>query len=77
MNFKTATDLLGQAITHHELADKLGVHVQRIRQARLDPNADGYRKPPEAWASAVIELARNRGGELAKLADELEAENGS
>lgn len=72
MGFKEATDALNAAVTHEDLARELGVSVQRIRQARLDPASAGYRPPPAGWEAAVAKLARERGGELAKLAKRLE-----
>ena len=32
-----------------------------------------YRSPPPGWEKAVAKLARKKGGELVKLAEELEA----
>ena len=43
-----------------------------IRQARLDPASSSYRRPPAGWESAIAKLARERAGELVKLAEELE-----
>ena len=54
----------------------IGVEVgrvpQTIRRARLDPETRGYRPPPTGWEKAIANLARERAGELVKLAEELE-----
>lgn len=36
------------------------IKPQTIRQARLDPETDGYRSPPDGWRSVVARLARER-----------------
>lgn len=71
MTFQEATDQLAGRVTHEELAEELGVSVQAIRQARLDPSANGYRRPPDGWEAAVAKLATKRGGELKALAKAL------
>ena len=43
-----------------------------VRQARLDPTNDGFRKPPDAWPVTVAKLARERARALMELAEELE-----
>ena len=70
--FKQATDALG--IPAPELALHFRVGAQSIRQMRMDPGSDGYRSPPDGWELVVAKLARQRGGELVKLADQLEGE---
>lgn len=55
-----------------DVADAAGVSYGLMRQARLDPDASSYRRPPEGWESAVARLARARAAELGKLAEELE-----
>lgn len=69
--FREATDLLG--LSMEELADALGgISKQSVKQARLDPSASGYRSPPSGWETVVAKLARERGGELERLAEDLE-----
>lgn len=69
-SFKHATDLL--CLSSPELAQIFKANAQTIRQARLDPTNAGYRRPPDGWEKKLAELARARGGELVKLAEELE-----
>jgi len=45
----------------------------RPRGARLDPEGSSFRRPPDGWEKAIAKLARERAGELAKLAEELES----
>ena len=68
--FKTATDLV--CLTAPEAAKLLGSTVSSIRQARLGTEKAGHRRPPQGWQKAIAKLARERAGELVKLAEELE-----
>lgn len=60
MNFKSATDIVIQPVRLPQLARELGVSEAAVRQARLQPNARAYRKPPENWQRAVIRIAEAR-----------------
>ena len=73
MDFKTATDrAIGACITLQDIADAASVSHNSIRRARLKPNGNSYRTPPDAWESAIAKLARERAAELVKLAEKLE-----
>lgn len=72
MDFRAATDRLTPAVTLADLSAELGMSDAAVRQARLDPESPSYRTPPPGWQGAIIKLARERGGELVKLAEELE-----
>ena len=72
MDFKAATDRMIPAITLADLSAELGMSVAAVRQARLDPAGSSYRTPPVGWQKAIAKLCRKRGGELVKLAEELE-----
>lgn len=74
MDFIAATDQLSRKVSHEDLAGELGVSLAAIRQARMDPDSDGYRRPPDGWKAAVAGLARRRAGELLELAAHLEGE---
>ena len=69
--FKMATDLV--CLTAPEAAKLLGSTVSSVRQARLGTEKAGHRRPPAGWEQAIAKLARERAGELVKLAEELEA----
>jgi hypothetical protein len=71
MDFREATDALFERVTHEALAEKLGVSVASIRQARLDPKALAVRSPPEGWAEAVAALATERERHYRRLAQKL------
>ncbi len=71
--FKRATDRLIGTISLADLAQELGVSHGLLRQARLSTSASSYRSPPAGWEKAVAKLARERGGALIRLADEMEA----
>lgn len=73
MDFKKATDLLCEPITHEELAKALGAKLPSVRQARLDPSANAYRSPPGGWQAIVVKLAEAKAKRLMKLADQLRA----
>ena len=73
MIFTEATDRLTACPTHQDIAEAAGwTSVQTVRQARLDPSSSSYRRPPDGWGPAIAKLARERAGELVKLAEELE-----
>lgn len=77
MDFQETTDrLMELGVGLRDLADALGVSYQSARMFRLDPEASGYRSPPENWREAVVELARERGGELLELAEKLDEDAG-
>jgi hypothetical protein len=71
ITFRSATDELLACISHHELAEALGVSVATVRQARLDPAAKARRSPPEEWQPTVAKLARARAERLRRLAERL------
>lgn len=73
MDFITANDALTACLTHAEIAEATGVSVQTVRQARLALDHPNNRPPPQGWQKAIATLARERAGELVKLAKELEA----
>lgn len=72
--FKRATDRLIGTVSLADLAEELGVSHGLLRQARLRTSASSYRSPPPGWEKAVAKLARERGGALIELADELDAQ---
>ena len=72
MNFRSATDVLGYCISHNEMAKAMGVVRNSVARARLSPRSRNVRTPPAAWEKAIAKLARERAGELVKLAEELE-----
>jgi hypothetical protein len=63
-------DRIGVSVA--EVAELLDRPVQSVKQMRLDADHPNYRPPPLGWERAFARLARRRGGELIKLADELE-----
>ena len=72
MDFTQATDRLAECPTHKDISDVLDIDVQRIRQARLAQGHTNRRPAPDGWEKAIAQLARERAGELVKLAEELE-----
>ena len=60
-------------MTHEAIAEALGVAASTVRASRLDPSSPNYRKPPDEWRKKLSKAARGRGGDLVKLAEELEA----
>jgi len=73
MDFNEATEILTKRCpTLSAVAKEAGVSDGLIRQARLDPDTDSYRRPPQGWEAAVASLARARAAELVKLAADLE-----
>lgn len=72
--FREATDRLIDTVSLADLAKELGVSHGLLRQARLSTSASSYRSAPAGWEVAVAKLARERGGELLRLADDIEAQ---
>lgn len=72
MNFKDATDRLIDRVTLPEIAAACGASVNAVERARMDPASNSYRTAPPGWEMAVARLARERGGDLLKLADVIE-----
>ncbi len=72
MIFKQASDRLTQFVTLSDIARRTGMSDSTIRRARLAPETSSYRSPPAGWEKAIAKLARERAGELVKLAEELE-----
>lgn len=76
MDFREAMDRVG--VSAVELAEEFqrrgtDVKPQTLRQARLDPAADGYRSPPAGWREVLADLARERLPELQEVVEQLEA----
>ncbi len=77
MEFREATDGLFESIGHKYLADRLGVSVALIRQARLRPESSAHRSPPKDWRHAVIRLAEERVAHYRKLIGRIHTEGDS
>ncbi|HUF69813.1 MAG TPA: hypothetical protein VMM79_14310 [Longimicrobiales bacterium] len=76
MHFITATNRLTAKTSLADLAREMGVSQNGVLQARLDPAAASYRRPPEGWQAVVARMARKRADDLLKLADALEPSEG-
>jgi hypothetical protein len=72
LGFKEATDVLLGTLSHEELASGLGSSVASLRQARLEPQARAFRKPPEGWELVVARLAELRAKRLQRLSKALQ-----
>jgi hypothetical protein len=74
MDFRSAVDRLRDCATREEIAIALGVSFYTVEQALLPGSSAGFRNPPPGWEKGIAKLARKRGGELVKLAEQLERE---
>ena len=73
MSFVEITDrLMANSVGLKEIADALGVSYSTVTATRLPEASSSHRNPPPGWEQAIAKLARERGGELVKLAEELE-----
>ena len=73
MDFKAATDrLMELGVPARDIAEALSLQPNTVRAMRLDPESENHRTPPPNWQPKLRTLARERGGELVKLAGELE-----
>lgn len=75
MDFRTAVDILAHRITTEEIAERAGVSMYAIRQARLHRESEAWRPPPPGWRGVLASIAEERAGELVELARELRAED--
>ena len=75
MDFRTATDKLCAPVTHEDVARQLGISVQSVRQARMNGNSNGQRKPPDHWRDALITLTKNRISYFEWLIQQLESDS--
>ena len=71
MEFRDATDGLFKRVDHKDLADKLGVSVALIRQARLRTDSEAHRNAPADWRHAVVRLAEERVAHYRKLIEQV------
>ncbi len=67
--FKDATNVL--CLSGRELSELFGLPVQSVKQARMDSTNPGARPAPQGWERVLASIARRKGGELVKLAEEL------
>lgn len=77
VDFRDATDrITSLCVTLDDVAEAVGRAGITVRQARLSPDASGYRNPPPGWPEALARLARERAAALVTLADELDEAHG-
>ena len=73
MGFVEATDeFIANSVGLREIADALGVSYSAVRATRLPTDSPSHRNPPGGWEEALAKLARERSGNLTRLAEELE-----
>lgn len=73
MGFVEVTNrLMASKVGLQEIAEALGVSYSTARATRLPLGSPSYRNPPKGWEKALASLARQRSGDLAVLAVELE-----
>jgi hypothetical protein len=76
MDFREAVDGVCERLDHDDVAKALGVSVQSVRQARLNPKAQAHRSPPNEWRYALIRLAEERVWYYRKLISQLRETKG-
>ncbi len=72
MNFRDASDGLTASVTLSRIAETMGVAGNTVLRARMDRNNPNARPAPAGWEKAIAKVARERAGELVRLAEELE-----
>jgi hypothetical protein len=73
MDFRAATDrLMERGVPARKVAEALGLRPNTVRAMRLAAESEHRRSPPDGWEPVLARLARERGGELLELAEELE-----
>jgi hypothetical protein len=76
MDFRQATDGLCAKLDHDDVARALGVSLQTVRQARLQPGGNAHRSPPPGWRDTVIRLAEEKVGQYRRLIEQLRTDDG-
>lgn len=76
MDFKAATDAFAGCFSLDEIGEALGVSGNTVRRARMDPKSSHSRSAPPGWEAALAKLAKAKGKELARLAEQLELRAG-
>ena len=72
-SFVEVTDtFLANNVGLKDVAEALGVSYSTVRATRLPEDSPSHRNPPEGWERALARLARERAGNLSRLAKELE-----
>lgn len=71
LSFADATDALLVSISREDIANRLGVSVATVKQARLPVEAHAHRPPPKGWRSAVLAVAEEMAEHYRRLADEM------
>lgn len=74
MNFKETIDALCETMDHRAVAEALGVSVQTIRQARMQPGSKAFRAPPRDWKDIAIRLAEERVWHYRKLIEDIRSD---
>ncbi len=77
LSFADATDALLVSISREDIADRLGVSVATVKQARLPVEAHAHRPPPKGWRSAVLAVAEEMAEHYRRLADQIRAQAGN
>jgi hypothetical protein len=71
VTFREAMDAL--CVPAGDVAEMFGLSVQTVRQMRMEPDSPAYRTPPAGWRASFAKLARQRGGDMEKLARDLDS----
>ena len=61
-----------RGVDYRDIAAAGGGIRSTVRATRLPVGSSSHRNPPAGWEKAIAKLARERGGELVRLAEELE-----
>lgn len=70
-DLREAMDNVMARVTITDIAEAAGCSANTLMQARMDPSAKGYRKPPAGLRSALHQVCRERAKYFLELARQL------
>ena len=71
LDFRPALTALTTAISRDDVAIRLGVSYDTIKQAALPPEAPKHRSPPKGWRVVMLLMAEEMAEHYRRLADEM------
>lgn len=71
VDLREAMDRVLARVTLEDIAKAADCGVNSLKQARLDPSASGYRKPPATLRRALHEVCRKQASYFSELARQL------
>ena len=71
LDYRLALTALTTAMSRDDVAIRLGVSYDTIKQAALPPEAPKHRSPPQGWRAVMLLMAEEMSEHYRRLADEM------